>query len=65
MADLGEDHGAGLTDAELRYLVQHEWARSAEDVVWRRSKLGLRLDDASIRRIDAAIREMTARDLAA
>lgn len=39
--DLGSDFGNGLTEAEVRYLQAHEWARSAEDVLWRRSKLGL------------------------
>jgi glycerol-3-phosphate dehydrogenase len=41
------DHGAevapGLFEAELDYLHAHEWARSADDVLWRRSKLGLHL----------------------
>ncbi len=55
MADLGRDHGAGLTDAELRYLVRYEWARRADDVVWRRSKLGIRLDAEAIAAIDAAL----------
>ena len=41
--DLGLSFGAGLTESEVRYLMAHEWARSAEDIVWRRSKLGLRL----------------------
>ncbi|MBY6240810.1 glycerol-3-phosphate dehydrogenase [Methylosinus sp. Sm6] len=44
MEDLGADFGCGLTEAELAYLRDEEWARSAEDVLWRRSKLGLRLD---------------------
>ncbi len=43
-ADLGHDFGAGLSEAELLWLVRHEWARTADDVLWRRSKLGLRLD---------------------
>jgi glycerol-3-phosphate dehydrogenase len=43
MADLGRDFGATLTEAEVRWLIQKEWARHAVDVVWRRSKLGLRL----------------------
>lgn len=45
MADLGEDLGAGLTESELTYLRKHEWAMTAEDVLWRRTKLGLRLDE--------------------
>jgi len=43
-ADLGEDFGAGLTEREVRYFVEHEWAASADDVLWRRSKCGLHLD---------------------
>lgn len=44
--ELGRDLGAGLTEAELLWLVRHEWARTVEDVLWRRTKLGLRLDSA-------------------
>ncbi len=40
-ADLGQSLGDGIFEAELDYLVAHEWARTAEDVLWRRSKLGL------------------------
>ena len=46
MAALGQDHGAGLTDRELHWLRREEWARTAEDVLWRRSKLGLHLSPA-------------------
>ncbi|RJF70524.1 glycerol-3-phosphate dehydrogenase [Rhodopseudomonas palustris] len=53
MADLGRDFGATLTEAEVRYLMKHEWACSADDVVWRRSKLGLRLTPAAIAELDA------------
>jgi len=42
--DLGQDFGATLTEAEVTWLMTHEYARTAEDVLWRRSKLGLRLD---------------------
>ncbi len=41
-ADLGQMFGAGLSAREVDYLVAHEWARSAEDVLWRRTKLGLK-----------------------
>jgi glycerol-3-phosphate dehydrogenase len=40
-ADLGPAFGPELTAAEVRYLMTHEWARFADDVLWRRSKLGL------------------------
>ena len=43
VADLGRDFGATLTEAEVRWLVEREFARSADDILWRRSKLGLRL----------------------
>lgn len=43
MADLGYDFGCGLTEAEVRYLIENEWARKADDVLWRRSKLGLHM----------------------
>jgi glycerol-3-phosphate dehydrogenase len=52
-ADLGQDFGATLTEAEVRYLVEQEWACTAEDVVWRRSKLGLCLSTAQIATLDA------------
>ena len=41
--DLGQDFGAGLTSREVNYLVEKEWAQNSDDVLWRRSKLGLRL----------------------
>ena len=41
--DLGPGLGADLTAAEVRYLMAHEWALTADDVLWRRSKLGLRV----------------------
>jgi len=46
MADLGRDFGRGLTEAEIAYLKREEWAVTAEDILWRRSKLGLHLDAA-------------------
>lgn len=42
MDDLGPRFTGDLTAAELRYLVEHEWAETADDVLWRRSKLGLK-----------------------
>jgi glycerol-3-phosphate dehydrogenase len=65
IADLGRVFGADLTEAELRYLVNAEWARSAADVVWRRSKLGLRLSEAEIEAIDDAMRQMLREAVAA
>jgi glycerol-3-phosphate dehydrogenase len=51
-ADLGKWFGATLTESEVRYLMSSEWACTAEDIVWRRSKLGLRLSAAEIAEID-------------
>ena len=46
MEDLGGDIGAGLTRAEVDYLRTNEWAADAEDILWRRTKLGLHMSDA-------------------
>ncbi|MEO3415074.1 glycerol-3-phosphate dehydrogenase [Roseovarius sp. CAU 1744] len=54
--DLGRDFGAGLREAELRWLMEREFARTAEDVIWRRSKLGLRLDKDQVAALDAWMR---------
>ena len=43
LSDLGDGFGADLTEAEVRYLMRAEWARTSDDILWRRSKLGLRL----------------------
>jgi glycerol-3-phosphate dehydrogenase len=45
-ADLGAAFGPELTGAEVRYLMSKEWARFPEDVLWRRSKLGLTMPSA-------------------
>jgi glycerol-3-phosphate dehydrogenase len=42
-ASLGRDFGAGVSEAEVVYLMEREWAEDAADILWRRSKLGLRL----------------------
>ena len=41
--DMGEEIATGLYAAEVIYLLKHEWAKTAEDILWRRSKLGLHL----------------------
>ena len=43
MDDLGARFGTDLTAAEVRYLMTNEWAQTSDDVLWRRSKLGLRI----------------------
>jgi glycerol-3-phosphate dehydrogenase len=51
-ADLGITFGATLTEAEVRYLMAEEFARTAADVLWRRTKLGLVLSDAEAAALD-------------
>ncbi|HEV2816044.1 MAG TPA: glycerol-3-phosphate dehydrogenase [Allosphingosinicella sp.] len=46
LADLGRHFGAGLYEAEIRYLVETEFARTADDIIWRRTKLGLEMSRA-------------------
>jgi glycerol-3-phosphate dehydrogenase len=46
--DLGQEFGAGLTAREVDFLRRSEWAQTAEDILWRRTKLGLRLDATQI-----------------
>ena len=52
LKDMGQNFGGSLTEREVKYLIQHEWAESAEDVVWRRSKLGIRLSKQDILILD-------------
>ncbi len=51
--DLGHLFGADLYEREVHYLMQHEFATRAEDVLWRRSKLGLRFSQAQSEALDA------------
>jgi glycerol-3-phosphate dehydrogenase len=53
VADLGESFGADLFAREVDYLTREEWAHTAEDVLWRRTKLGLRVSQADIDRLAA------------
>lgn len=51
-ADLGQDFGAGLSEAEIRWMIAREWAETAEDILWRRSKCGLAMDNTQIAALD-------------
>jgi glycerol-3-phosphate dehydrogenase len=53
--------GATLTESEVKYLMASEWAVTAEDIVWRRSKLGLRMSAAEIKALDDWIAGFNAR----
>jgi glycerol-3-phosphate dehydrogenase len=52
LEDLGRHYGGGLYERELAWLVEHEFARTADDVLWRRTKLGLRLTEAQRRDLE-------------
>ena len=54
--DLGEDFGGGLTGAEIDYLVAHEWARTPEDILWRRSKLALHVPEDTAAKLAAYLK---------
>ncbi|RNJ62193.1 MAG: glycerol-3-phosphate dehydrogenase [Porphyrobacter sp. IPPAS B-1204] len=56
-ADLGEDFGHGLTAAEIDYLLTREWAATADDILWRRTKLGLHFTPEQTARLAAYITE--------
>ena len=55
--DLGRGFGWNLTEREVRWLMTREWARSGSDVLWRRTKLGLRLSEAEGEALDAWMRD--------
>ncbi len=58
--DLGADFGHGLAAAEVNYLMDQEWARTAADILWRRTKLGLHFSPAQTARLQAYITQRTA-----
>jgi len=54
--DLGQHFGAGLHEREVRHLIDKEWARTSDDILWRRTKLGLRLAENERRRFEEWLR---------
>ena len=59
-ADLGAEVAPGLFEVELDYLRRHEWALCADDVLWRRSKLGLHVQPGAAARVDEWLQERKA-----
>ncbi|WP_035484791.1 glycerol-3-phosphate dehydrogenase [Geminicoccus roseus] len=53
--DLGPCYGADLYEAEVRFLIDEEWATSAQDILWRRSKLGLVVGEDCVQRLEERI----------
>ena len=56
LSDLGTPFGADLYQREVDFLIEMEWARTADDILWRRTKLGLRLDAAAVALLEAYLR---------
>jgi glycerol-3-phosphate dehydrogenase len=50
--DMGRSFGSDITEREVRYQMDHEWSRTAEDVLWRRTKRGLRLSKDEAKALD-------------
>lgn len=59
LESLGEHYGAGLYEQEVRYLVRAEWALTLDDILWRRSKLGLHLQHISSAALERLLAELT------
>jgi len=57
MADLGQHFSGPLYQSEIDYLVKHEWARSSEDILWRRSKKGLHTENGTAEKVQAYLDE--------
>jgi glycerol-3-phosphate dehydrogenase len=58
LEDLGRNFGSDLTLAEVRYLVAVEWARSAEDILWRRTRLGLAITGSAVDELQDAVAQL-------
>jgi len=61
--DLGVCYGDGVYEAEILYLIRCEWARSLEDILWRRTKLGLHISEQTEQKLEAALPELLERGL--
>ena len=59
VADLGLCFGADLYQREVEYMVETEWVASAQDILWRRSKLGLLFKQGQVERLEAFVRALT------
>ncbi|MBW4653425.1 MAG: glycerol-3-phosphate dehydrogenase [Kaiparowitsia implicata GSE-PSE-MK54-09C] len=63
-ADLGRHFGSDLYEAEIRYLVDQEWAATSDDILWRRTKRGLLGDAINVAELDAFLSGLEARPAA-
>ncbi|NYB17299.1 MAG: glycerol-3-phosphate dehydrogenase, partial [Acinetobacter baumannii] len=62
---LGQHFGHDLFECEVRYLCEYEWAHTAEDILWRRSKLGLAFNEKQVKVLEAYLSERRLKDDAA
>jgi glycerol-3-phosphate dehydrogenase len=58
LKDLGEDFGAGLTEAEISYLIRFEFALELDDILWRRTKLGMHMSDKEFSNLEKKFPEI-------
>ncbi|WP_415054324.1 glycerol-3-phosphate dehydrogenase [Halopseudomonas sp.] len=58
LESLGEHYGAGLYEQEVSYLVREEWACTVNDILWRRTKLGLQLQQAAYPALEHKIAQL-------
>lgn len=62
---LGQNFGHDLFECEVKYLCEYEWANTAEDILWRRSKLGLAFNEKQVKVLEAYLSERRLKDDAA
>ncbi len=58
MADLGENLGDNIYEVEIAYLINIEWALTADDILWRRSKLGLHISDETLQNVRRVVKSI-------
>ena len=59
LSDLGENFGWNLTEKEVLWLMENEWAETVDDILWRRSKIGLRLDKNEVNKLELFLNKKT------
>jgi len=65
LEQLGQDFGHGLFESEVQYLCENEWANTAEDILWRRTKLGLTFDEKQVKNLESYLAGRRQKDDAA
>ncbi|UGQ27072.1 glycerol-3-phosphate dehydrogenase [Acinetobacter calcoaceticus] len=65
LEQLGQDFGHGLFESEVQYLCENEWVNTAEDILWRRTKLGLAFDEKQVKNLESYLTGRRQKDDAA